>query len=170
MAALLALTRVGQPPSTEMLMIALHIIPPIAGAIATAEKLPAWWAAAYFAAACACVLVGLRLRQHAPFIATAVHIGIAVGTLAVHDLLPWRAEWRAIAGGAILLGVAALISRALRGRTRGIVVTPDTLTSFDETLQLAATLALQPKSETPPAEGPGGGGGRFGGAGSTGEY
>lgn len=169
LAALLALTRVWQRPSTEMLMIALLIIPPIAG-VTAAEDLTAWWAIVFLAAAFTCVFVAVRHRMHAPFIAAVVHSSIAVGILAMHDLLPLRAEWRAIVGGAILLGVAALISRALRGRTRGIVVTPDTLTSFDEEFQLAATLALQPKSETPPPEGPSGGGGRFGGAGSTGEY
>ena len=167
--ALIVLTRELQRPSTEWLFSALLIIPPIAGAIATAERLPPIWATTYFIAACACVITALRTPGHALFIGAGVHLAIAIGTLAAHGLLPWRLEWRMIAGGAFLLAVSATLSRLLRKRTTGIVITPDRLTAFDEALQIGGALALQPRVQAAPAQRESGGG-TFGGAGASGEF
>lgn len=166
--SLLALRREYRRPSTEMLISALLIIAPIAGAMTTAETLPVYWALAYVAAACACLMFGGKYRMHAPLIAAAVHIAVVVATLIATNFLVWN-EWWTIIAGAILFGVAAIMTRELRGRTTGIVTTRYELTGFDDELRIASTVALQPKTEAPPADG-GGGGGRFGGAGATGDY
>jgi len=76
MVALLVLSREIQRPSTEWLFSALLVISPVAGAIATAERLPAAWAATYFIAACLCLMTALRSPAHALFIGAGVHLGI----------------------------------------------------------------------------------------------
>jgi hypothetical protein len=165
--ALLAITREWRRPSTESLWIALLVIPPIVAATGTALKLSPWWVAVYAVAAVACAVTAALLRAHAPSIAAFVYASIAVAMLAAHDLLPFAVEWRLIAGGAVLLAFSAIVSRALRGRSRGIVVSPEALTAFDEEIQMLATLASTPRVEAP-AETPGGG--EFGGAGATGRF
>jgi hypothetical protein len=167
--ALMALRREVQRPSTEWLWCALLLIPPIAGAVATLERLGALWTLPYLAAAVACLTVGITSRAHAPLVGAAVHTAIAVATLVRHELLPWRPEWQMIVGGAIVFAVAAAISRALRGRRTGIVVTPGTLTADEETVTVAGTIGLQApgvSAETPARES----GGQFGGAGASGHF
>lgn len=166
--ALLALTRTWQRPSTEAAWIALLVIPPIAGAAGTATGLPPWWAAVYAALAIACVVIGITLRAHAPFIAAFVDGAIAIGILAAHELLPLETEWRLIVGGAIVLAMSAIASRALRDQRRGIVVRPEALSAFDEEIQVLATVAMQPGVEASADQEPGGG--SFGGAGATGRF
>ena len=168
-AALLVLTREIRRPSTEWLFSALLLIPPIAGAITTARPLSPVWAAAYVIAACACLLTALRIPAHVFFLGAGVHLVIAIGTLEAHGLLPGRPEWRMIAGGAVLLAVSTTLSRMLRGRTMGIVITPEQVTDFDDALQIGGALALQPRTEAAPQQRLGGGG-TFGGAGATGEF
>lgn len=169
LAALAAITREVRRPSTEWLLCGLLVITPVAGAVASAGTLSAVWAGAYLVAATACLAVGIAARAHAPLVTAAVHGGIAVATLVVHDLLPGRPEWQLIAGGAVALVLSAALSRRLRGRTTGIVLTPETLTPFDETLQTAGAIALQAQ----PASGPVStrdSDGRFGGAGASGRF
>ena len=168
-AALLLLTREIRRPSTEWLLSALLVIPPIAGAITTARPLSPVWAVAYVIAACTCLLTALRLPAHVFFVGAGVHLAIAIGTLEAHHLLPGRPEWRMIAGGAVLLAVSAALSRVLRERTKGIVITPERLTEFDEAVQIGGAVALQPHTEGTPTQRQGGGG-TFGGAGATGEF
>ena len=167
MLALAAVCREWQRPSTEMLFAALLVIPPIAGAFAAGDS--AAWSMVYFAGAAICAAAGVRTRQHAPLIAAIVYLAIAAGILAAHDLLPFREEWSAIAGGAILLLFSALVTRALRSRRTGIVVQRDDLASLDEALQIGGALTMQPKIDAPP-EGRPEGGGQFGGAGATGKF
>jgi uncharacterized membrane protein YgcG len=168
LAALAALARELRRPSTEMLFSTLLVVPPIAGAIASAGETSATWAVVYLAAACVCAVSGIRMRAHAPLIAAGAYVAIAIVTLAVHDLLPWPREWRLMAGGAALLALAAGLSRILRRRRAGIVVTPDRLTPLDEALEIGGTLALQPRSG--PAAPTRESGGRFGGGGASGHF
>ena len=170
LAALGAIMGEVRRPSTEWLLCALLLVPPIAGAIASGRKLSPLWVVAYLGAAAVCLVVGVRARLHAPLVAGGVHAGIAIATLVVHDLLPWRAEWQMIAGGAMLLALAAMFSRRLRDRTSGLVVTPESLTPYDETIKIGAAVVMQPRApETAPTR-ESGGGGRFGGAGATGDF
>jgi hypothetical protein len=169
--ALLIITRELQRPSTEWLWYALLVITPIAGGATTLANLHPAWAVAYLATATACAAIGIRSRLHAPLVAAAVHTAIAAVTLVKHDVFPWRTEWRMIAGGTVLLALTALISRALRGRRTGVVVTPEMLTPFDEAVQIATTIGVQaqPAPEGIEASAPERGG-EFGGAGASGHF
>lgn len=166
----------GRPwkrPSTERLLVLILLTAPILGAIAGFRFLPRDLFVPYLCFAGICFTAGILLRHHAPLLAG--FVGIALTVIAARHLLPWTLEWQLIAGGAILLAVAAVITRALRDRTTGIVTTPANLTPYDEALQIGATIALTPATQaTHPEAGPApqrpAGGGSFGGAGSTGEF
>ena len=75
------------------------------------------------------------------------------------------------AAGLALVVIGAILSRALRGKTDGFVVTPTSVTRYDEAMQIAATVALAPHHQAEPAapQRESGGGG-FGGAGASGEF
>ena len=167
LAALAALTREWRRPSTEAVWSVLVVIPPIASFFATMEGLPPWWILVYAATAVACTTVGLIARMHIPLIAGGVYVVLAAATVVAHDLLPLPREWSLVIGGAALLASSALVARSLRNRTRGVVTTPSAMTPFDDEVQILATIAAQPHGETQP---PDDRGGRFGGAGATGDY
>jgi len=120
------------------------------------------------------LLAGLHLRDHALLIAAGVSFGITAFEL--HDLVDTPLEWKLIAGGVILLGLAALVARRLRGRTAGFVATPARLTRYDELIKLGGTMvagqAMHGKASEPEpgVTGTTGGGDSFGGAGATGDY
>jgi hypothetical protein len=167
--ALMALRREMRRPSTEWLWCALLLIAPIAGAVVSVARLGAVWALAYLAAAAACLVVGITSRAHAPLVGAAVHTAIAVAILVKYDLLPWRPEWQMIVGGVFVLAMSAALSRALRERRSRIVVTPEALTPYDETVRMAGAIGLQAdpvSAETPAPER----GGQFGGAGASGHF
>ena len=164
--SLFALVREWRRPSTDMLWIALLVIAPIAGAVAGIDTLDASWAAVFGVFGALCVAAGLLYRDHAPLIAAVVNFTISGTILAAHDLLPLTEEWRLMTAGAALLACSAVVSRILRDRSSGVVVTADALTRFDEELQMIGTVALQPRVDVaPPREG-----GDFGGAGATGKF
>lgn len=165
--ALIALARRWQRPSTEMLWIALLVISPVAAAIAALDHLSVSWSAPFAALSATALVAALTLRHHGALVAAAVNLVIATAILEAHDVLPFERQWRLMIGGAVLLMVSGLVTRLLRNRTGGIVVTPEALTRFDEELQIVGTISLQPRGEAELAEDRGG---RFGGAGATGDY
>lgn len=166
--ALLALTRTWRRPTTEWLFIAIALIVPFVGYDHVDREWRDVTIILYAAFAAFALFLGIRIRHHACLLAALAGLGIAGTELADKlDILPL--ETRFFAAGAILLGGAFAVSRALRDRTSGFVLTPAKLTPMDEELQLAATFALKP--ETPEVEAPGTTeGGSFGGAGASGEY
>lgn len=153
-------------PSTEWLWIVLAVGMPIAGRFAAD---PDWIRTTIFLYAIYAVIaltLGLTQRRHAYLCAGGVAAAIASVDFArtFHLLLPLEAKL-ALAGAA-LLGGAWWIARTLRDRTRGIVVTPESIRGIDEAMQLIATAGIPQASFQPAKEG----GGQFGGAGATGKY
>lgn len=165
--AIAAISRKWQRPSTEALWMVLALVSTPVATFGGLRQIEPWWSIVFILLAAALVAIGLKLRSHTPLIASAVHAIIAVAILAAYDLLPFVLEWRLVLAGAALLAASALLARQLRARTTGIVTTPEALTKADDDLQLLATLAAQPRVEVQPATSEGG---RFGGAGSTGEF
>lgn len=165
--AIAAVAREWQRPSTDALWMVLALVSTPVATLGGLQRIEAWWSIVFVLLAAALITIGLRLRSHTPLIASAVNAVIAIAILAAHDLLPFAVEWRLAIAGAALLAASALIARAMRERTTGIVTTPETLTKADDDLQILATIATQPHVEVQPATSEGG---RFGGAGSTGEF
>ena len=165
----LALLHTWRRPTTEALWIALVLVMPIAGRF-TADS--GWRdTTIVLYAIFGIIALGLALakRHHAFYLAAMISLAIAGGDFA--EKLTAPEEAKLAVAGALLLLLAFAISRTLRGRTHGLVLTPIQLTPLDDAAEAGATLALQPTASAPVAEPqPAGGGGGFGGAGASGDY
>jgi hypothetical protein len=167
-AALFALLRTWRRPSTEWLAIAIALLLPVWGRFNAGSEWRTITIALYAAFAAIALVLALWKRHHALFLAAMVGGGIAATDFAARVMLATEAKL-AIAGS-LLLAVSIVVMRALRGNTRGFVLTPAKLTPFDEEMQLAATLVLKPDVKSSTSDGFQGGDGSFGGAGATGEF
>lgn len=167
-AALFALYRTWIRPSNEWLFIVLMLTMPLAGWDHAGAEWRLVTIALYAAFAAAALRSAIRKRHHAMFLAAAIGAFVAVAEL--HELYDPPEELTLALAGAALLLLSWLTARALRGRTRGLVITPARLTAFDGDLEsLGAFTAAVPSAGNPPEQRPQGGGG-FGGAGATGDY
>lgn len=162
--AAFALLRTWRRPSNEFLCIAIAVALPLAGYSAAD---PIWrnaTIALYFAYGAVTLFLAIRHRHHAFFVAAG--IGIAIASIELVRTIDVPLEAKLATGGLLLLAGSWLTSRALRERTAGIVATPARLTSFDDELEIAATVALPRGDFDQKVES----GGEFGGAGATGKY
>lgn len=165
-AALFALLRNWRRPSTEWLFIAVALLLPIIGWTQADEIWRRATIALFAAFAVLAFALALKRPHHAFFLSGMLAAAIAATELArMFSVIPLEA--RLAAGGAFLLGMAALISRMLRDRTTGFVLTPERLTPLDDEVSLGATLTLAPEPAAEPE--PPRPGGQFGGAGATGD-
>ncbi|HEV7241124.1 MAG TPA: hypothetical protein VGQ36_17960 [Thermoanaerobaculia bacterium] len=162
--AAFALLRTWRRPSNEFLCIAIAVTLPIAGYFAADAVWRNATIALYAAFGAATIFLAIRYRHHALFLAGG--IGVAIAAIEFARTLDLPLEAKLAAGGALLLAGAWIAARALRDRTTGIVATPAKLTSVDDELEIAATVALPQQEFEPKAES----GGEFGGAGATGKY
>jgi hypothetical protein len=169
-AACLALLRSWQRPTTEALWIALALILPIAGRFTADEQWRITTIALYLGFGAIALMLGIARRHHALLLAAIVSFTIAGIDIGRMDFAP--PEARFAISGVLLLAISFALTRALRDRTSGFVLTPIQLTPFDDAGEIAATLALQPSTAAPPLAEPqpASGGGSFGGAGASGEF
>jgi hypothetical protein len=168
--ACIALLRTWRRATTEWLWIALALAMPVAGRFTASVPWRTTTIALYAIYAIIAMLLAVRWRHHALFLTGMIAGAIAATDLAEQITRPAEAKFGL--AGTLLLLIAFALTRTLRGRTLGFVLTPTQLTPFDETLQTAATLTLQPTYNAPPAAEPqvAAGGGGFGGAGASGDY
>ena len=125
-------------------------------------------AATFAIAGSAILVVGIMRRDRATMITAAIMIAIA--SIEARDLVHESYEVKRMFAGALLVAIAAAISRALRDAKRGFVITPSSMTKYDEAMQIAGTIAMahaSPAHAEPQRES---GGGNFGGAGASGTY
>jgi hypothetical protein len=165
----LALLRTWRRLSTEALWIALALVMPIAGRF-TAD--PVWrntTITLYAILGALALALAIAKRHHALFLTAMIAFAIAGRDFA--EIVHYPVEAKLALDGAALLVLSFAISRVLRGRARGFVLTPMSLTPLDDALESGATLAYQPTTAAPePAPAPVSGGGGFGGAGASGDY
>ena len=170
-AASIALLRTWQRPSTEQLFIALALLMPIAAYIA--REIDGWHSdpkilALYAVYGLAAIVLGLSARHRALLVAGA--IAIVIARIEAHDWIRFT-EWSLMADGVVLFVAGVIAHRLLRAKTRGVVVTPASITPYDEAMQIAGTVAIvRPAPVTSEAPQAAGGGGTFGGAGSSGTF
>lgn len=163
--SVLALLRTWRRPTAESLWIALAVTMPLAGRFAADAIWRDMTILLYGGFAALTLALALRKRHHGLFAAGGVALVIAGTDLARKIDAPLEAKLAA--AGAILLGSSWLVSRALRDRTSGFVLAPMDLDEIDT----AATLVSSGAAGSPPAEAPSRPeGGRFGGAGASGDY
>lgn len=168
--AMLALLRTWRRPSAETLWTCVAIILPLAGRLAADPYWIALTIPLYAVYGLVALFLGVTRRHHALLLAAAAGLGIAAFDFANRIALP--PEAKLTVGGLVLLLTSWGVSRALRERTAGLVVTQEKLTTLDDALEIAGALATAHATRAdPPVDGgrPEGGGG-FGGAGATGEY
>jgi hypothetical protein len=165
-AAMFALLRTWRRPTTEWFFIALALVMPVAGRFLADEQWRTVTILLYCAFAALALSLAIARRHHALFLAAMIATVIVATDVAARIEL--AAETKLAVAGALLLAIAFAVTRALRERTTGFVLTPAKFTPLDEELQLMATLALKP--ETPESETPQSGGGSFGGAGASGGW
>jgi hypothetical protein len=114
------------------------------------------------------IAVGVLRRQHAPLIG-------ALGTLicaaySLHQLISLPTHWQMIAGGAVLLAVALILERLLRGQTSGLTAAAIEEPVGLDLLQVVGAAHLSPAPGSPPPAGVQGQGGGFGGGGARGRF
>lgn len=121
--------------------------------------------------ALAAILLASGVMRRARVELVAGFICLVLAAVELQLMFVFAAEAKLIAAGLALVVIGAILSRALRGKTRGFVVTPTSVTRYDEAMQIAATVALAPQHQAEPAapQRESGGGG-FGGAGASGEF
>ncbi|MFL6246365.1 MAG: hypothetical protein ACJ74H_10100 [Thermoanaerobaculia bacterium] len=168
LAACIALLRAWRRPSTEALWIALALVMPIAGRFTADTKWRTVTIALYAIFGGVALVLAIARRHHALFLTAMVALAIAAGDAIERIQAP--PEAKCAVAGFVLLAIAFAISRALRDRTHGFVLTPIALTPVDDALELGATLALQPSVPSPAPQPATTGGGNFGGAGASGDY
>jgi MFS family permease len=173
-ACVIALTREWKRRSTEDLFAFGAVLMPLA-AYATPlirhEGKPQLSLAAVFAIfGAAMLVVAIKRRDRATMISAA--IALAVASVEARDLIHASVEVKLMIAGALLIAIAAALSRALRDATSGFVTTPSSMTRYDEAMQLAGTFSVAHATpqQTPASPHRESGGGSFGGAGSSGEY
>lgn len=169
LAACLLLLRAWRRPTNEALWIALALVMPIAGRFTADEKWRITTISLFIGFGAIALCLGIARRHHALFLAAIVGFTIAGIDIGRMDFAP--PEVRFAISGVLLLAISFALTRTLRDRTSGFVLTPLQLTPFDDAGEIVATLALQPSAHAPRQESqPAAGGGSFGGAGASGDF
>jgi len=177
--ALAALAREWQRPSTEMLWQFLILLMPIAGYVAISVrnsdhfKSDVRVLSTFLALAAIFAIVGIRMRLRLPLMAAVLCLAIAI--VESHDYDPLSVESQLIVFGAVTLATAAAILRSLRGKETGFVLGIAKRSDLQDALSVAPTLIAAgvggaPHGGAPQSPQPVGGGGEFGGAGSSGNF
>lgn len=168
--AMVALLRPWRRPSAELLWTLMAVVMPLAGRVAADPSWRTVTIVLYAGYGALALVLAVRKRHHALFLAAAA--GLAVASVDLAALIALPDEAKLALGGGLLLATSWLVSRALRDRTSGLVASEAKLTPFDDTLEIAGALASSHLTHTaiPPDESRPGGGGSFGGAGATGEF
>jgi hypothetical protein len=169
--ALLPLPR--RRPSAEHTLGALAVVMPLAaylgGKNGEFHFHPAV-AAALLIYAAAALLLGLRFRLHAPFIALFPALGCFA--VEVRELTGMSLEARLIVWGIVLLGVSIAIERLLRAPRYGFTSRQLDDDRLSDLLQLTIAIPVGAHSVRPSESGPQleSGGSSFGGAGAGGDF
>jgi hypothetical protein len=167
-----ALTRTYERPSTEQILAALVVSMPLAAygaAVAYATHFDWSTATTFLLLGGALLFAGFRRRDRAMILGGAG--AVACGCIEVGLFVDAPYDMKLLSAGVSCAALGALIARALRGRTSGIVATKTTALQLDELLQLGATFVSThdaPRGEQRPEVATGGG--EFGGAGASGGY
>jgi hypothetical protein len=162
------LTREWRRPSTERLLAAVMIVTPLAGEVewsrheSTSATLPFALAAALL------LMLGTRNRDRLTLAAGAITAGIA--GYEARRLFHFALEFKLIAAGIALIAVAVIVTRALRGRTRGFVAERSADAAYDDAMKILGTISVTHFVPAPAAGELKPGGGSFGGAGASGSY
>lgn len=167
----IARLREWQRPSTDNLFAFIAVIAPLAGytgaEIRYGGNANLGLAAAFAIFGAIAMTIGIVRRDRYTLISAA--LSIAIACVEARDLINAAYELKLIGAGALLVALGAALSRALRSKTSGFVITP-TSSRYDEAIQIIGTINVAHASPTHTEPQRESGGGNFGGAGASGEY
>ena len=162
-----------QRQSVERLFQTIGILAPLAGVIAAEFESGidhATIAIAYIIAAAIILALGAAMRARALLLTGALNAAIAAYEASYASDAPL--EGKLIAAGVLTLATAILLSRLLRKNIAGFVTTEESLTGYDELMQIAGAIHTTPNAPQEPSTDGGfqSGGGNFGGGGASAGY
>ncbi|MCU1244779.1 MAG: hypothetical protein JWN02_689 [Acidobacteria bacterium] len=175
-AALGALRTWSRPSTDDLMSIAVVVMPAVAyvtGKILASRDTFDPTVAILFASLAALLLALGLLRRNHPLVIAGL-VTVACLAVEVREQFLASDEARLIAAGALLLAITAVVSRLLRGRTRGVVASPVAMTQLEELIQMGGAVAIaHPAPGSASADAAPelkSGGGDFGGAGASGGF
>jgi hypothetical protein len=150
-----ALRRVWQRPSTEHLFAGLTLAMPVAGYVSTISLrlfettfvTNLQVAAVLGITAAILFAAGIGWRDRVLLISGT--LSIACAAIELRQLFDYPAEAKFIAAGIVVIAIAVTLERALRGKTRGFVVTAVAKNPYDEAMQIGGILAVAPHGSAP---------------------
>ncbi|HXH41594.1 MAG TPA: hypothetical protein VNN08_23415 [Thermoanaerobaculia bacterium] len=153
--AMVALHRLWQRPSNERLFAGLVLVMPVTGYVGTIfqrifhDNVPADIPVALLVLATAAVLFAAGVAWRDRVLLVAATLSVALAAVELRNLFHFPMEARLIAAGIIVASIATVLARALRDATRGFVVTPLRVASYDEAMQIAGIIAVAPHGSAP---------------------
>ena len=160
--AAFALRRVWQRPSNERLFAGLVLTMPAVGYLASIllrgfrpghswPNIPI----ALLLATTAFVLAAAGIAWRDRILLLSAAFATSLTAIELRGYFHYSAEVKLIAGGAIVIAIAALLSRLLRGATHGFVVTPVRAGAYEEAMQIGGIISVPHGfSATPDHSGP----------------
>jgi len=151
-AAVVVVRCVWQRPSTDWLFVGLALAMPVTGYLATvalrifhtmSSNVPV--ALILAATALLLLVMGILRRDRALLVSGTISIALAV--IEIHDFFHFAMETKFIAGGLVVIAIATILARMLRGATSGFVTTPVRVAAYDEAMQIGGILAVAPHGD-----------------------
>lgn len=149
-----ALRRVWQRPSNERLFAGLALAMPVAGYLCTvftrlfrAFVMDVQVAAILGITAAILLVAGIAWRDRVLLISATLSITCAV--IELRQLFDYPAEAKLIGAGIAVIAIALTLERALRRKTRGLVVTAVAANPYDEAMQIGGVLTVAPHASAP---------------------
>jgi hypothetical protein len=154
-ASAFALRRVWQRPSNEHLFAGLVLAMPVTGylaAVAVRMFKPAFAMNLQVAAILgitAAILLAAGIAWRDRVLLISATLSIACAAIELRQLFDYPAEAKLIGAGIVVIAIAVTLERALRRRTRGLVVTTVATNPYDEAMQIGGILAVAPHGSAP---------------------
>jgi hypothetical protein len=147
-----ALRRVWQRPSNERLFAGLALAMPIAGYVATLFlrdfKIMNFQVAAILGVTAAIVFAAGTAWRDRVLLISAM-LSTACAAFELRQLFDYPAEGKLIGAGVAVIAIAMTLERALRRKTRGLVVTVVATNPYGEAMQIGGILTITPHGSAP---------------------
>ena len=154
-ASAFALHRVWQRPSNERLFAGLVVTMPLTGYLSTIALrmfqttfvMNIQVAAILGITAIVMLIAGIAWRDRILLISAT--LSVACASIELRQLFHYPAERKLIAAGITVIAIAVTLERALRRKTRGLVVTVVATNPYDEAMQIGGILTIAPHESAP---------------------
>ncbi|TMK24309.1 MAG: hypothetical protein E6G62_08615 [Actinobacteria bacterium] len=155
-ASAFALRRLWQRPSNERLFAGLVLTMPVIGYLSTlftrsGTSMDVPIAGILGITAAILLAAGIAWRDRVLLISAT--LSIAFAAIELRDLFHYPAEAKLIFAGVLVIAIAVTLERALRRKTRGLVVTVVATNPYDEAMQIGGIVAVAPHGSAPAEHG-----------------